>query len=72
MAKPFPPQQPGEVLVFPPEGLRMLGRINTMLKPHGLVFKHRGSMQELGDQVYLRLEKQDLAPAISTGRKQRA
>lgn len=50
------PQQPGEILTTC-DGYRPIRDANRLLKAHGLVIRTRGSRAELGDQVYIRLER---------------
>jgi hypothetical protein len=57
----FLPKQPGEILVLACDGHNGLHAANRLLKAHGLRLKWRGSYRELGDRVYLRVEK--LPPA---------
>ena len=52
MGRKFIDQQPGEVLTFC-DGYRPP---NRLLKEHGLVLRYRGH-QDMGDQVFLRVEK---------------
>jgi hypothetical protein len=50
------PRQPGEVLTMC-DGYRPVRDINKLLKAYGLVVKMRSDRQNLGDQVYLRIEQ---------------
>lgn len=46
-----------EILVLACDGMKGLRAANRLLREHGLVLKWRGNRRELGDQVYLRVEK---------------
>jgi hypothetical protein len=50
------PKQPDEILTMC-EGYKPLRDANKLLKKHGLVLRWRGSYAEMGDQVYLRVER---------------
>ncbi len=55
MRRELAPKQPTEVLTMFDHA--MFNATNRLLKPHGIVLKKRGSYAQLGDQVYLRVEK---------------
>jgi hypothetical protein len=55
MSRKFVDKQPGEVLTFC-EGYRPLRDANKLLKAYGLVIRWRGH-QDMGDQVFIRIEQ---------------